>query len=251
MPLEAHQFTKAHPISFSFCLVRFLFGNLILHQKGFRFLVFCEKSCEMEYCFEKARIDNKFTAKYVAERLDISRPAITNWEKGHRLPNIEKLIQLSELYGVTTDYLLGLSDKKQIPLTGEIDKERLFAFHDMPVWLAGKGWGLINVIQKAIIFSDLTSLPISDIAQPVFSYPPAFAMGLRGVGTPIRLDELEDYKRVWVEPISQDITLQTELRGWYHVNHGKVQNKLGQSFYFDVYGSKWIAFQDCFENADE
>lgn len=35
-----------------------------------------------------------------------------------------------------------------------------------------------------------------------------------------------------------------ELRGWYKVKARWVENEFGNRFYFDVYGSKWLAFDE-------
>lgn len=43
----------------------------------------------------------------LAERLDVSRQAISKWERGAGYPETEKLINMSRLFGVTVDYLLG------------------------------------------------------------------------------------------------------------------------------------------------
>jgi len=42
----------------------------------------------------------------LAEKLNVSRQAISKWELGGSLPDIENVIQLSRLFGVSTDYLL-------------------------------------------------------------------------------------------------------------------------------------------------
>lgn len=54
--------------------------------------------------------------------------------------------------------------------------------------------------------------------------------------------ELRGYDEVWVEPISPDASLRSELRGWYRVKARHVENEVGQRFYFDFYGAKWLAF---------
>ena len=36
--------------------------------------------------------------------------------------------------------------------------------------------------------------------------------------------------------------LRDELRGWYHIKRRFVENEVGQRFYFDFYGAKWLAF---------
>lgn len=42
----------------------------------------------------------------LAEYMDVSRQSVSKWESGQSIPDIEKIIKLSELFGVTTDYLL-------------------------------------------------------------------------------------------------------------------------------------------------
>ena len=42
----------------------------------------------------------------LAEKLDVSRQAISRWENGSALPDADNLRQLSHLYGVSADYLL-------------------------------------------------------------------------------------------------------------------------------------------------
>jgi len=57
----------------------------------------------------KLREDRKLTTQKVADELGISRVSITHYEKGQRKPDIEILTKLSRYFGVSSDYLLGLS----------------------------------------------------------------------------------------------------------------------------------------------
>lgn len=56
------------------------------------------------------REDNDFTQKYVAERLSYTQSAYAKIERGERILSAEVIIKLSELYNVSTDYLLGLTN---------------------------------------------------------------------------------------------------------------------------------------------
>jgi len=47
-----------------------------------------------------------FSQEELAERLSVSRQAISKWESGSAYPEIEKLVQLSEIFGVTLDSLM-------------------------------------------------------------------------------------------------------------------------------------------------
>lgn len=42
----------------------------------------------------------------LADRLGVSRQAVSRWEQGSALPDANNLVQLSRTFGVTTDYLL-------------------------------------------------------------------------------------------------------------------------------------------------
>lgn len=55
---------------------------------------------------KNAREKAGYSQKDVAEKLNISRQSVSKWENGWTSPDIDNLILLSKLYGVTTDSLL-------------------------------------------------------------------------------------------------------------------------------------------------
>ena len=42
----------------------------------------------------------------LAQKLDISRQSVSKWESGGAMPDLDKIIKLSSIFGVSTDYLL-------------------------------------------------------------------------------------------------------------------------------------------------
>lgn len=56
---------------------------------------------------KKLRLDNGFTMDALAEKLEITKSRISMWENNGTVPREDVLIQLSKLYGVSIDYLLG------------------------------------------------------------------------------------------------------------------------------------------------
>ena len=42
----------------------------------------------------------------LAVRLDVSRQSVSKWESAQSIPDLEKIVRLSKLFGVTTDYLI-------------------------------------------------------------------------------------------------------------------------------------------------
>ncbi len=58
------------------------------------------------------RLEAKITQKEISDKLKISQPSYAQWEKGIRVPNIERLQELSKILNTSTDYLLGNTDNK-------------------------------------------------------------------------------------------------------------------------------------------
>lgn len=55
---------------------------------------------------QKLRKAKGLSQEMLAEQLDVSRQAVSKWELGDSIPETEKIIQLSRLFQVSTDYLL-------------------------------------------------------------------------------------------------------------------------------------------------
>ena len=46
----------------------------------------------------------------LAKRLGVAKQTVSNWENENIQPSVEMLVRLAKLFGVTTDYLLGLDN---------------------------------------------------------------------------------------------------------------------------------------------
>ena len=198
----------------------------------------------MPYKFRDARIQSGKSQKEVAEQLGISNVTVNNWESGRRLPTIEALEELADLYQVSADYLLGRDkgNKEYRSISEHVENISLQFLHDCPVYVQNvRRWGVVNAPDQKVTFSDGSSLPFSDI-QKVYTLPEPFLMGWCPIGKPLDYLEIEEQSEVWVEPVSRDEVLRQELRGWYIVKNRYVENELGQRFYLDTYGNKWWAF---------
>ena len=55
---------------------------------------------------QKLRKQKNWSQETLAEKLGVSRQAVSLWERGESMPEIDKLIPLARLFGVTADYLL-------------------------------------------------------------------------------------------------------------------------------------------------
>ena len=52
------------------------------------------------------RKSNKWSQEELAEKMNVSRQSISKWESAAAIPDINRILELSKLFGVTTDYLL-------------------------------------------------------------------------------------------------------------------------------------------------
>lgn len=76
---------------------------------------------------KKLRQEAGLTQKQLAERLWLSKATVSYYEQSLRYPSPEVLIKLSDIFHVTTDYLLGIEDKKQtLDVTGLTDEDISF-----------------------------------------------------------------------------------------------------------------------------
>ena len=72
---------------------------------------------------KQLRIAKRLTQVQVAERLHISKGMISSYETNIRLPSYDVLIKFANLYGVTTDYLLGFNKSNMVDISGLSDTQ--------------------------------------------------------------------------------------------------------------------------------
>ncbi len=78
--------------------------------KGFREEMLIVNNGILPKRLKKLREEHGYLQKFVADKLGIRSNTLSGYENGSRSPDPEMLLALSELYNVTTDYLLGKSD---------------------------------------------------------------------------------------------------------------------------------------------
>lgn len=64
---------------------------------------------------QNIRIEKGLTQERLAEMLEVSRQSVSKWELGQAVPDVDKIIRMSELFDVSTDkILLRNTDEKQV-----------------------------------------------------------------------------------------------------------------------------------------
>ncbi len=60
--------------------------------------------------FKAVRAENGLTQVQLGEKLSVSQDTVSLWETGKSVPTAEYIFAVCKLFGVSADYLLGLSD---------------------------------------------------------------------------------------------------------------------------------------------
>ena len=58
-----------------------------------------------------------------AGKLCVTKQCVSNWENDNVLPSIEMLQRIADFFSVSTDYLLGRENKKNLNVDGLTDKQ--------------------------------------------------------------------------------------------------------------------------------
>lgn len=96
----------------------------------------------------------------LAERLGVSRQAVSRWERDETMPETDKVITMADLFGVTTDDLLRprpeeTEQKAQMPPREKTDwMERFLAFAKRKWYLLGWvliAWGGIDLARGIFV----------------------------------------------------------------------------------------------------
>ena len=71
------------------------------------------------------RKSNGWSQEKLAEKLNVSRQAISRWESDTAQPDVSNILQLSKIFGVTTDYLLNeeYESDNDLPKVKELNRD--------------------------------------------------------------------------------------------------------------------------------
>lgn len=68
------------------------------------------------------RLANSMSQVELADKLNVTKQSVSNWENDNIQPSIDMLIKIANIFSVSTDYLLALEERKYIEVTGLSDK---------------------------------------------------------------------------------------------------------------------------------
>lgn len=66
----------------------------------------------IENRIKSLRLENNYTQKELADKIGLTPKMISFYEKGERIPPLDIVLKLIQIFDVSSDYLLGLSEKR-------------------------------------------------------------------------------------------------------------------------------------------
>ena len=192
--------------------------------------------------FREARKQKNLKLVDAAKSLGVSQPTLTSWENGTRNPPIDMLLKMAEFYQVSVDFLLG-SEVPGIDAMKEVNAENLPVLAGKPVWVKQKGWALVNAEHRCLLFADGSREPFSEMPDVLIPWNGRECIVEVMQSNPLPVNALAHGLSIWLEPISDDLSLREELRGRYRIFGRFAENERGNRFALDTYGAKWLAYR--------
>ena len=89
----------------------------------------------LEEKLQMLRKKNGYSQERLADKIGIARQTVSKWENGQAIPELNGLILLSELYGVTIDRIVKDDDECNILLckSADIDLNKVVSFFGFPL----------------------------------------------------------------------------------------------------------------------
>ena len=107
---------------------------------------------------QKLRKQNKWTQEELAQKLYISRTAVSKWERGASYPNIDSLKDIANLFNITIDELL--STEEIINLAKKENNSNINKTTNLI-------YGLLDIISILFIFLPIFAYKIDNIIYSV------------------------------------------------------------------------------------
>lgn len=67
---------------------------------------------------KELRVSLKMNQIEFANKLNVTKQCVSNWESGYIQPSIDTLIRITETFSVSADWLLGLSHQNILDVSG-------------------------------------------------------------------------------------------------------------------------------------
>ena len=114
------------------------------------------------------RRKNSMSQEDLAEKMNVSRQSISKWESSQSVPEVEKIIQLSNILNVSTDWILkGENSKKQ---TSQSNKNNLKSVQTLSTALNYTGFviGTFILFEKQAVWAVAVPIVFSILSLAIY-----------------------------------------------------------------------------------
>lgn len=161
---------------------------------------------------QKLRKETGLSQEELADQLNVSRQAVSKWERDSGYPETEKIVRMSKLFHVSIDYLLGEEDTQK-PENNPNEKglyvsremaEGFLSYQKRKVLKIGTAVGLLIASMSLSFWNN----EINMILFMIF-----IILGIILLFS-VKLTD-NPYRRLWTEPLFFDKTVKAELTSAY------------------------------------
>ena len=105
----------------------------------------------------------------LAEQMNVTRQSVSKWEGAQSVPDLDKMISLSELFGVSTDYLLKdeIEEAEHIKLSNDMPSLKRVSMEEANAFLSVKSRTAKTIAYATFlcILSPITLLMLGAISE--------------------------------------------------------------------------------------
>lgn len=117
----------------------------------------------------RLRKKNGWSQEELAEKMNVSRQAVSKWESAQTIPDLDKILRLGELFGVTTDYLLKDNmENEEFTEDISISGIKRISLKDANSYIEHRKWASV-LISTATFLCILSPIPLLILAAGVES----------------------------------------------------------------------------------
>lgn len=161
---------------------------------------------------QKLRKEAGLSQEELSYQLEVSRQAISKWERDNGYPETEKIVRMSKLFNVSLDYLLNDEDTQKPEITPE--ENGIYVSREMAegfLFYQKRKMVKIGIAVGLFVGSLSLSFWDAEISMVLFMVLAIVAIILL---FSVKLTD-NPYRKIWTERLSFDKTVKTELTSAY------------------------------------
>ena len=161
---------------------------------------------------QKLRKEAGLSQEELSYQLNVSRQAISKWERDNGYPETEKIVRMSKLFNVSLDYLLNEEDTQKPEITP--DEKGIYVSKEMAEgFLSYQKRKMIKIGVAVSLFVGGLSLSYWEAEMSMVLFMVLVILGIVLLFS-VKLAD-NPYRKIWTEDLSFDKTVKSELLSVY------------------------------------